>query len=452
MNNQNEDKKMIVTRFAPSPTGFLHIGGARTALFNYLFTKKNGGEFILRIDDTDIERSKKEYEVEMLKNLEVLGMKSDRPIVRQSERVEIYRGFIQKLIEQDFAYVSKEEKGERDEVIRFRNPNKKIIFDDLIRGRVEFQTNDLGDFVIAKSLDEPIYHLASIIDDYQFGITHLIRAEEHLSNTPRQILLLEAIGAPRPIYAHIPLVLAKDRSKLSKREGAVSVNEFLDGGYEPEAIVNYLALLGWHPSDDQEIFSFAELINRFELDRVQKGGAIWDIEKLDWINKEHLKNNKAKVFAEIRDLLIGKYPEVKLISKNSLNKITELIFERIVKVKDTEQILNSGEFDFFFSLPNYEVEGFLWKDKTDFKQTSERLGQVLVFLSDFDQEWTAEKIKETIWPITEKEGRGEVLWPFRFSLSGLQKSPDPFIIAEILGKEKTIKRIEKSIDLLNSKN
>ncbi len=446
--NNSQNEKMIITRFAPSPTGFLHIGGARTAIFNYLFTKKNKGEFLLRIDDTDKERSKKEFEEEIISSLEKLGIKSDRKIIHQSERVVIYRGFVEKMIEQNFAYISKEEIGERSEVIRFRNPNKKIVFDDLVRGRVEFQTDDLGDFVIAKSLEEPVYHLASVIDDYEYGITHIIRAEEHLSNTPRQILLLEAIGAPRPIYAHIPLVLAKDRSKLSKRYGAVNVNEFISAGYEPEAMVNYLTLLGWHPNDEQEIFTLKELISRFDLEKVQKGGAIWDEVKLDWVNKEHLKKSKIDIWKSLKDLVREKDSKAILVD-SGLDKVTELIFERIVKKTDFEKILNSGEFEFFFKEPKWIENDFLWKGQGDLEKTSARLKKLLEIINNLSQEeWLKEKIKDAIWSFAEEEGRGDVLWPFRYSLSGLQKSPDPFVIAEIFGKDMTLNRLSGAINFL----
>ncbi len=276
---------------APSPTGKLHIGTARTALFNYLFTRQNGGKFILRIDDTDLERSTSEFEKNILDGLSWLGLEYDE-LFRQSERTDIYVSYLKKMVENGGAYISKEEvkeEGQRSEVIRLKNPNKKVVFEDLIRGTVEFDTTELGDFVVAKSLEEPLYHLASVVDDIEMNITHVIRGEDGISNTPRQILIQEAIGAPRPIYAHLPLILASDRSKLSKRKHGemVWIDTYRDKGYSAEALINYLALLGWNPGTDQEIFTLEELIKIFSLSRVHKGGAMFDEKKLAWVNRKH---------------------------------------------------------------------------------------------------------------------------------------------------------------------
>jgi glutamyl/glutaminyl-tRNA synthetase len=286
----------VIVRMAPSPTGKLHIGTARTALYNYLFAKKYGGKFILRIDDTDKERSTKEFEQNILSNLSWLGFEYDE-LYRQSERSSIYTKHLEKMIASGAAYVSKEEvkeEGQRSEVIRLKNPNKKISFDDLIRGRVVFDTTELGDIVVAKSMTEPIYHLTSVIDDFEMGVTHIIRGEDHISNTPRQILIQEAIGATRPEYAHLPLILAPDRSKLSKRKHgeSVALDYYKEKGYSERAIINYLALLGWNPGTDQEIFTLEELIEVFDLSRVHKGGAIFDEKKLAWVNRKHYNLQK----------------------------------------------------------------------------------------------------------------------------------------------------------------
>ncbi len=283
-------------RFAPSPTGLLHIGGARTALFNYLYAKQTGGKFILRIEDTDKERSKSEYEEEIREGLEWLGITPDA-VYRQSERTEIYQKHLQTLIQKGAAYLSKEPKkdgaGEMIEVVRFKNPNRRISWNDLVRGEVSFDTTELKNFVIAKSVTEPLYHLAVVVDDFEMGITHIIRGEDHISNTPRQILIQEALGAPRPIYAHLPLILAADRSKLSKRKHGetVSLAHYRALGISPEAMLNFLALLGWHPkaSDASEVLSFADLVAQFQLERVQKGGAVLDVNKLNWLNRQYLK-------------------------------------------------------------------------------------------------------------------------------------------------------------------
>jgi len=286
------ESKQVVVRMAPSPTGNFHVGGARTALYNFLFAKKNNGKFILRIEDTDKERSKKEFEDDILESIEWLGFKYDE-LYKQSERGEVYKKYIEKMLVDGLVYESEEE-GKK--LIRFKNPNKKIKFNDIIRGEIEFDTTELLDFVIAKSVDEPLYHLAVVIDDFESGITHVIRGEDHISNTPRQILIQEAIGAPRPLYAHLPLILAPDRSKLSKRKHgeSVSLDFYREKGYSSAAVINYLALLGWNPGTEQEIFTLEELIEVFDLARVHKGGAVFDEKKLAWVNRKHFNLNKNK--------------------------------------------------------------------------------------------------------------------------------------------------------------
>ncbi len=442
-------KNQIKTRFAPSPTGYLHIGGVRTALFNYLFSKKNEGLFFLRIDDTDKERSKKEYEEDIVKSLGILGLKWDNQLVRQSERTEIYQKHLEKMIGDGKAYVSEEKnpkEGERTEVIRLKNPNKTVIFEDVIRKKVSFDTTELGDFVIAKSINEPIYHFASVVDDFELGITDIIRAEEHLSNTPRQILIQEAIGAPRPIYAHLPLILASDRSKLSKRQGSVALKDFLEKGYLPEAIINYLALLGWHPENNREIFNLKELTDEFDLSRVQKAGAIWNSEKLDWTNKEYLK----KMSPESRlEKYLAEFKKIDPIyTKEKVAKIEPLITERICKFSDLKEMSEKGELSYFFNRPKWKKEEFLWKGEGELKETAKLLKgalEIILKIPTFEKDL----IKKSIWPYAEEKGRGSVLWPLRYAMSGLLKSPDPFTLAEILGKEETEERIREAISFIS---
>lgn len=274
---------------APSPTGPFHIGGVRTALYNFIYAKQHGGKFILRIEDTDKERSKPEYETDIIESLKWLGLNYDE-LYKQSDRGEIYKKYLEKLIKDDLAYEAE------DKVIRFRNPGKDVTFNDLIRGDITFNTKELEDFVIAKSVDLPLYHLAVVIDDHESGITHIIRGEDHISNTPRQILIQEAIGASRPLYAHLPLILASDRSKLSKRKHgeSVSLDYYKKQGLLPEAILNYLALLGWNPGTDQEIFTLDELVKEFKLEKVHKGGAMFDEKKLAWVNRKHFNLGRTR--------------------------------------------------------------------------------------------------------------------------------------------------------------
>lgn len=438
--------KKIITRFPPSPTGFLHVGSARTALYNYLFAKQNGGEMLFRLEDTDKERSKKEFEEEIIESLGWLGIEFDQSkMFRQSERSDVYKKYLEKMIADGTAYISKEadvKEGGREEVIRFKNPNKEVVFEDTVRGEIKFDTTELGDFVIAKSLDEPLYHLTVIVDDFDIGVTHVIRGDDHISNTPRQILIQEAIGAPRPIYTHLPLILASDRSKLSKRHGAVSIQEYKKNGYLPEALINYLALLGWNPGTDQEIFSLKELTEQFNLNKIQKGGAIFDMVKLGWINSQHIKKMSDEDLKEnISGFLTEDY------KKRDLDKVLPIIKERIEKFEDVKEMIEVGELDYFFEAPQYEVESLLWKEdtkdiaKSHLEEVVKKLGDV----SDF----TAEKIKEELWDFATEQGRGSVLWPMRFALSGRDKSPDPFTLAQILGKEETIKRLKTAAEKLS---
>ncbi|HJN62796.1 MAG TPA: glutamate--tRNA ligase [Candidatus Paceibacterota bacterium] len=433
----------VITRFPPSPTGYFHIGSARTALFNYLFAKNNNGEMILRFEDTDKERSKPEYEKDILEGLNWLGIKHDNDSVpKQSERLGVYRKHLQELINKDIAYISKEKEGKRDEVIRFRNPNTKIKFNDLIREEVEFDTTDLGDFIIAKSLDEPVYHLTVVVDDYETDITHVIRGEDHISNTARQILILEALGFARPIYVHIPLILAADRSKLSKRHGAVSIMEYKEMGYLPEAIVNYLALLGWNPGTEKEIFSMDELIGEFSLGKVQKGGAVFNSEKLDWINKKHLGKLTNEEFVDIAREHI---PE-NLKNFPNFDLLLASIRERINKTSDIDKLAEDGEFDFYIDEPEMNPEKIVWKDEGN-SAAKENLKKVVSLLERVD-DFSYEGVKSAVQPFADERGRGSVMHPMRIALTGRDKSPDPFTIAGILGKEQTIIRLNRAIELL----
>ncbi|OGZ03785.1 MAG: glutamate--tRNA ligase [Candidatus Lloydbacteria bacterium RIFCSPHIGHO2_01_FULL_41_20] len=440
-NNQNP-----VVRIAPSPTGYMHIGTARTALFNFLFAKKHGGRFILRIEDTDTTRNKKEYEDNIIEGLEWLGLTWDNAdFYRQSERKEIYKKYLKKLVDEEKAYISKEEikkEGDREEIIRFKNPNTKIKFNDIIRGDIEFDTTELGDFVIAKSLEEPLYHLAVAVDDFEMGITHVIRGEDHISNTPRQILILEGIGAPRPKYAHIPLILAPDRSKLSKRHGAISLLEYREMGYLPEAIVNYLALLGWNPGTNDESFSLKKLIELFDLEKVQKGGAIFNIEKLKWINREYLKNKTE----EIKKII---FQVTKITDEITLRKLLILVAGRISTTGEIEGLFNGGELG-FLKTPDYQKEKLIWKDSNEVN-AKQHLTKIIETLNDVSEETfkNSESTKALIWEYAEREGRGNVLWPMRYALTGKDKSPDPFTVASILGKIETLNRLKIAIEKLH---
>lgn len=439
-----KNNESIRVRIAPSPTGNLHIGTARSALFNYLFARKLGGTFIVRIEDTDTVRSTPEFEKNITEGLTWLGLEWDE-FYRQSERTDIYKSYLEKLIRDGFAYESQEEikeEGQRSSVIRFKNPNKVITFTDMIRGDITFDTTELGDFVIAKTLEEPLYHLAVVVDDHEMNISHVIRGEDHISNTPRQILIGQAIGAIQPLYAHIPLILSKERKKLSKRDGATSLMDYKEKGYIKDALINFLTLLGWHPEGDEEIYSIEQLIEQFDIARVQKGGAIFDTEKLDWFNKEYIKQIPDKEFTAI----VNQYSTINISHPTFLN----LIKERITVFSDIAEIVTpSGEFGhLLYDITITNVSKAIWKDSNP-EQTKELLTQLISLLEKISEDnFTAEQTKSAVWDYATEKGRGAVLWPTRFLLSGQDKSPDPFTIMEILGKEKSLVRLKNGIEKL----
>jgi glutamyl-tRNA synthetase len=448
----------VVTRFPPSPTGRFHVGSVRTALYNYLYAKKYGGLFILRIEDTDRERSTKEYEDDIVESLKWLGLEYTG-FSRQSERSAVYKKYLQGMVDSGKAYISKEapkKEGDRAEVIRFKNPNTKISFQDEIRGLIEFDTTDLGDFVIAKSLDEPLYHLAVVVDDFESGVTHVIRGEDHISNTPRQILIQEAIGAPRPVYAHLPLILDETRAKLSKRKHGekVSLKHYIDEGFLRDAIINYMALLGWNPGGERELYSLSEMPGLFDLSKVQKAGAVFNEEKLRWFNKEYIRMlAKETIQAELEKIFGGK------ISGDMLKKITPVVLERASTFGDVANMLADGELDYIFNAPSFaspEIAAKInWKSASS-EKTKAHLEKIAALISALpesafgaDSIKTAEEVKAAVWPYAEAAGRGEVLWPLRYTLSGREKSPDPFTLVALLGKDETVSRISAAISALS---
>ncbi len=438
-------KKPVVVRIAPSPTGNLHVGTARTALFNYLFAKKHDGIFHLRIEDTDRERSTKEFENEIIESLSWLSLEW-HSLVRQSERTELYKKYLQKMIADGTAYVSKEEEGARAEVIRFKNPNKVLHFNDLIRGDISFDTTELEDFVIAKDLDTPLYHLAVVVDDIEMGITHIIRGEDHISNTPRQILIIEALGKDRPAYAHIPLILAPDRSKLSKRHGATSLSDYKSRGYLPEAMTNFMALLGWSPQgvgENEELFSLEELTRLFDLDKVGKSGAIFNLEKLDWVNQAYVRKMSPEAFLSHSEAFIPE--DIKAIpgSEKILEKLITILKERIVKFADIGELFTSGDLGYFFQAPLLDKHKIFWKkdpEGTLFKKELPHLVSLLEAISEED--FTKDHLETRVLAYLENKDRGSILWPVRYLLTGKEKSPDPFTVMSILGKEASLVRLQ----------
>ncbi len=445
----------VRVRFPPSPTGYCHVGTARMAVLNFLFAKKHHGTIIFRSEDTDRERSTREYEDDIIDSLHWLGLSWDE-FYRQSERVETHRAALQKLLDADRAYLSEEESkkepGKIVSIVRMRNPGTQITFHDIVRGDITFDTTELGDFAIARAIDDPLYHFAVVVDDAEMGITHVIRGEDHISNTPRQILIQEALDYPRPEYAHFPLHLSTDRSKLSKRKGDVAVRSYREKGYLPEALLNYLATLGWTPPSGREVLSLDEMVGEFDLTQLHKSGAVFDIEKLRWYNREYLERMDHSALAAYILPPLQEAISSRNMSGDSeiATLIVPLVKERISISGDIPELAAEGEWDFFFADPQPEPTRIPEKKSTA-KEARTHLTYVeRVLRSLLGGGWDDVSIREAIWGYASSEGRGAVLWPVRYALSGREKSPDPFVIAAVIGKEATLRRIEHALDMLKT--
>lgn len=477
----------VRVRFAPSPTGSLHIGGARTALFNYLFARSQGGKFILRLEDTDFERHQEEAEANILENLRWLGLEWDEgpdcggPYgpYRQSERLELYQREARRLLEAGLAYpcyctpeelaVERERMRKEGKVPRYsgrcRNltPQERaeletkgikpalrlkvpaegqIVVNDLIRGEVVFDCSTLDDFIIMKSSGVPTYNFACVVDDAHMKISHVIRAEEHLSNTPKQLLVYQALGYEPPAFAHVPMILAPDRSKLSKRHGATGVEEFRAQGFVPEALLNYLALLGWSPGDEQEIFSKEELIARFSLEAVSKHAAVYDIQKLTWFNSQYLNLLPLERLYELalpffREAGLGE--EVEKAERDYVLRVLAAVRSRartLVELVDMSSYFFRDDFaydpkgvDKFFRRPG--VAELLREGR-----------EVLARLSSFDEA----SVEAAYRRLIEEKGikGGDLIHPTRLALTGRTVGPGLFEIMALLGKEKCLTRLERA--------
>lgn len=448
--NENNNEKIIgdkvIVRYPPSPTGNLHIGNIRSLLFNFLYAKKQGGEAVMRFEDTDRERSKSEFEDVALETLSDLGILFDRGPFRQSDRTEFYVEAIDTLIKNDMAYEGEESNDGSGKVIRFRNPNKEITFDDGVRGEITIDTTDFGDFVIARSKTNPIYHLTVVVDDIDMGITNVLRGEDHITSTPRQILLFEALGAKPPVYSHLPLIIGDDKKKLGKRHGAVTWDEFKKLGYLSEAIVNQLALLGWNPGDEREIFSMDELIKEFSIERINKSPATFSYEKLDdlnkeWMDKMDFEDYKSGLMKFVSEDLKSKFDSD---SEKADKIISMVVRERISKFSEIKEMEENDDFSMFFDVPDFSK--IKWTFKDDSEEDSRKNILSLVEKLEDISDWTADSIKDSIWDWTAEVGRGNVLHPFRSVMSGKERSPDPFTISEIVGKEEALSRL-KSVSI-----
>lgn len=449
-----------VTRIAPSPTGTLHIGTARTALFNYLFAKKHNGSFILRFEDTDRKRSKEEYEDDILDALQWLSLKPD-VVVRQSDRTTLYTNAIQRLLKNGRAYVSKEQ-SKRDpaqevEVVRFKSTNSLISFTDTVRGDISVDISDLGDFVIARSITDPLYHLAVVVDDMEMGVTHILRGDDHIINTPRQLALIEALEGDRPVYTHIPLIHSPSGGKLSKRKDATAITEFRDRGYASEAIVNALALMGWSPKHDNEVFSLSELVSSFTLEGIQKKEAIFNEKKLQWFHRQHVREmDVTRLRREVVPSLMRRFPMRSRLQPRSVKALLHTVRETCPLFKEVRDAVSSGAYDFYFMKPVYEAPLLMPKGESvaeaGIRNVLTALQETQRLLSTLGAytKWDEERIQKHLLKHAEEWGKSLVLWPLRVALSGQAKSPSPFFIASVIGKRQTMKRVKAACAALES--
>ncbi len=482
---------MVRVRFAPSPTGYLHIGGARTALFNWLFARHAGGKFILRIEDTDLTRSRKEVVDKILIGLRWLGLEWDEgPEVGgeygpyfQSQRVSIYQQYINQLLEEGKAYfcfcTPQELEERRKEMMRrkevplydgrcrnlapeeqeeFKREKKRAVvrfrwdgpiggFEDKIRGYIDFSEHQFDDFIIQKADGTPTYNFACIIDDHLMGITHIIRGEDHITNTPRQLALYRAFGWPVPQFAHLPLILGPDRSRLSKRHGATDLLEYKEMGYLPEALLNYLALLGWYPGSEEEIFTRDEIIAKFSLENISKRNAIFNLDKLDWMNSQYIQRMPVEKFMEVGWEFLEKGGVKREVRDKEWWERFFPLYK--VRIKTFQQLVKDSAFFFNEEYPFEEkaVRKILRKEYVPnlLSELKEEIKNIEPF--------SVENIEKVLRDSCEKRGMSgrKFIHPLRVALSGKMVSPPIFDVIFLLGKEVCVRRINRAIMLLLEK-
>nr|VFK53034.1 MAG: glutamyl-tRNA synthetase [Candidatus Kentron sp. TUN]VFK53781.1 MAG: glutamyl-tRNA synthetase [Candidatus Kentron sp. TUN]VFK56508.1 MAG: glutamyl-tRNA synthetase [Candidatus Kentron sp. TUN] len=463
------------TRFAPSPTGYLHVGGARTALFAWLYARRHGGEFILRIEDTDRERSSSESTDAILEGMAWLGLDYDEGPIFQSNRFDRYHEVIKRLLDDGHAYhcyCSRERldavraeqmarkakprydghcRGRTDpppadtpSVIRFRNPSSgETVVDDLVRGTVVFQNSELDDLIIARTDGSPTYHLTVVVDDIDMGITHVIRGDDHLNNTPRQINILSALGATPPTYAHVPMIMGADGQRLSKRHGAVSVMQYRVDGYLPEALLNYLVRLGWSYGD-QEIFSLDEMVELFDVADVNHAASMFDPEKLLWLNQHYMKHMDPAHIARHSSWHMGQLG----IDPSNEPDLVEVVMAQRERAKTLRELAENSRY-FYEDFDGYHTGAE--KHLTEkISGTLEKLHQRLMTIED----WSAAKIHEIIVDVTKEENikLGKLAQPVRVAVTGRTFSPPIDITLELVGKTRTLQRIERAINDISERS
>ncbi len=463
----------VRTRFAPSPTGFLHVGGARTALFSWLYARKHGGQFVLRIEDTDLERSTAESVNAILEGMTWLGLEYDEGPFYQTHRFERYEEVIQYLLLKGLAYrcdcpkerleqlredaMLRKEKPRYDgrcrhrevdpnepHVIRFRNPEEgTVVVDDLIRGRVAFENAELDDLIIKRSDGSPTYNLTVVVDDMDMKIDHVIRGDDHLNNTPRQINILNALGYPPPKYAHVPMILGDDGARLSKRHGAVSVMQYREEGYLPEALLNYLVRLGWSHGD-QEIFSLDEMIELFDINDVNKAASAFNTEKLLWLNQHYIKHDKPERIAHLLSPHMGRLG----IDPAEGPDLVEVVRAQQERAKTLVEMAEISAF-FYQDFKEYDEAAAKKHLRPVARQPLERMQAMLSELSD----WTAGALHAAVERVaTELEpNMGKVAQPLRVAVCGRAASPGIDVTLWLTGKEAVLRRIERALEYIRKR-
>ena len=474
-------------RFAPSPTGYLHVGGARTALFNWLFARHHGGTFVLRIEDTDRARSSDEMVAAILEGMEWLGLDWDEGPVHQADGLERHRADALRLLEEGRAYrcfctpetlqakreaaeaagggyrydrhclleVSEEESAERAAagepfVVRFEVPEGETVWEDAVHGETRFDNAEIDDFIILRTDGTPIYNLAVVSDDHEMAISHVIRGDDHLSNTPKQILLYEALGWAAPSFAHVPLILGPDGRRLSKRHGATAVGEYQHEGILPEAMVNFLALLGWSPGDDTEVMAPDELVDRFTLDRINRKSAVFDTDKLEWLNGRYLAEARAEALAPMvteRLVASGVDPEELARRDEWLLGLIDLLKTR---ARTVNEIADQARV--------YLVDELEYEEKAVKKHWAKKPDEVLVRLRRLHEvyagldEWELEPLEDALRGLADElgVGAGKVIHPLRLALTGSSASPGIFQVLMAIGRERSLARIEEGIRRVES--
>jgi len=474
--------KSPCVRFAPSPTGKLHLGGARTALFNWLYAKHNGGNFFLRIEDTDRERSKQEYTDQILNSLEWLGLEWSEPLIYQSKRNLIYKEEVQKLLDNGRAYrcfltkeelqvareKAKKEGGEfrvpktyrdlslddqkglinsgQSFTIRLKIPSKgSTFFEDKIYGKINVNNNEIDDFIIVRSDGSPTYNFTVVVDDNNMCINYVIRGEDHISNTPKQILIYSALNYPVPDFAHLPMILGSDKKRLSKRHGAAAVEDFREQGYSVDALLNYIAMLGWNSDSEDELFSLEDLISKFDINKIQKKGAVYDEKKLHWVAGQHMiRKSEKNLLNEIRK----DDPNWQKHSKDTyIFSVLKLMKIRAKTLNELKEVCA-----YFFSDPKDFDENAIikrWKDKSVNKLINNFITR-LEKLSSWSQKDLDESLRDTAQEMAVSAAK--LIHPVRLAVSGQSHGPGLFELIELLGKMTTLRRLRKALDIFPLKD